>query len=188
MENKKAYTTMMLIFLIFFALILLTSLAVFSYSLGLVDTQFSQLDFKIGNISFNESYQKLMHPGMVALSVTSPKMVSIGTILGLVLVLLIVGIKSKRKSNLWIILDIFIIIVAEIVAVAVKITFENYIINLTPELYVIFTTTLAASSKWILNLPTLIPTIGVLIMIATYILRREDKGDETGGFAQIENE
>ena len=125
---------------------------------------------------------------MEVLSVNSPRIISISTILGMILILLIIGMKTERKNNLWIILDLFIIIVAEIVAVAIKVNFEENILNLTPELYTIFTTTLAEGSKWILNMPTTIPIIGALIMLATYLLRKEEKGDETGGFRQIENE
>lgn len=188
MENKKGFTTLMLIFVVFFAIALLIFLAVLSLLFSTMDIQISQLDFMIGNQSFNETYQSLVHPGMVSLSVTVPRNISIGTLIGMVLVMLLVGMKSPRRSKLWIILDIFIIIVAEIVAVAIKITFENEILNLTPELFIIFSNTLAESSKWILNLPTIIPTLGALIILATYVLRREDREDETGGFSQIENE
>ncbi len=187
MENKKAITTFGLIIIIFFTLFLLIILALFSFGLGLVDSSLSKIDFIIGdNQSFNVTYQELMHPGMVNLSVTSPKMISMATLIGMVLMLLFVGMKSDKKSNLWILLDIAIIIVAEIVGVAIKEFFEESILNLSPELFLIFTTTLAEGSKWILNLPIIIPSIGAILMIGTYVLRKEDKEEEPDGFIQLE--
>lgn len=189
MENKKGITTFALIIVIFICLAILVILAIFSYAVGLADDQISTLDVMIGNDSLNDTYQELMHPGVETLRTTVPKTMSISVFLGMVLVLLIIGVKSERKSNIWIILDIIVIIVAEIVAVAIKNSFEDYILNLTPELYAIFTTTLSEGSKWILNLPTIIPTIGVMIIIATYVLKRENPEEsENGGFYQIEDE
>ena len=189
MENKKGVTTIALIVVIFIAISLLVVLAIFSYALGLVDHTFLQIDLNVGNTSFNETYQELMQPGLQTLEITVPQNISIGVLLGLVFVLLIVGAKSPKKSNIWIILDIVVIIIAEVVAVAIKISFRDQILNLTPELYNVFTTTLQSGSKWILNLPTLIPTIGVLIIIATYILKKEvNENEDEGGFYQVDDE
>ena len=194
MENKKGQlsppTTPMLIVIIFFSAILLTVLAITSWGFQMVDNQISQLDFQIGNQSFNETYQTLVHPGMETLSISGPRAISIGTLIGMVLVILFIGMKSGKRSNLWIILDVCIIIIAEIIAVTIKFYFQNYIMTLTPELFNIFITTFSDSSKWILNLPTIIPTVGALLILATYILRRENKEEREGGeeFFKIDDE
>jgi hypothetical protein len=187
MENKKGVTTLALIVIIFFSLFLVIGLAIISYSAGLIDSQISKLDITLGNFSFNDTYQESMHPSMEVIETTGPQIVSIGVLLGMVIVMLFVGVKTEKKHNLWIILDIAIIIVAEIVAVYVKITFEDSIMNLSPEFYQIFITTLSAASKWILYMPTIIPTIGALIILATYAFKREEEPSEEG-FYQIEDE
>jgi hypothetical protein len=186
MENKKGVTTLALIAIIFFALFLVILLAIISFSVGIFDSQISKLDITLGNFSFNETYQETMHPSMNVLEVTGPKMISIGTLLGMVLIMLLIGAKTEKKHNIWIILDIIIIIVAEIIAVYIKGIFQDTIMNLSPELYQIFITTLSESSKWILNMPTIIPTVGVLIILATYVLKREDEETSEEGFYQIE--
>lgn len=190
MESKRGITTAGLVIIVFLAFFMLIILAIISYSVGIADEKISGIDFNMPssnmNMSFNQTYQSIMHPGMVALSVSVPRNIGIGTLLGMVLCLMIVGTKTKRKSKLWIILDIFIIILAEIIAVIVTNTFKDQILSLSPELQDIFINTLSASSKWVLNMPTLIPTIGVLVMITTYMLKKDstdpnDQEDE-GGF------
>lgn len=190
MESKRGMTTFMLIFMIILCISMLVILSIIAYALGLVDDQFSGIDFPIGNQSFNDTYQDLMHPGVEAMSTTAPQIISIGTFLGMILVIMIVGVKTEKKSNIWILLDICIIIVAEIFAVAVKGAFQNQILNLTPEFYQIFTTTLSQGSKFVLNLPTIIPTAGIVAILATYVLKREAKEEsiEESGFYQIEDE
>jgi hypothetical protein len=187
MENKKGVTTLALIAIIFIAFFLIILLAIVSYSVGIFDRQISKLDINLGNFSLNETYQEAMHPSMNVLEVTAPKMISIGVLIGMVLLMLIIGVKVESKSNLWILLDIIILIIAEILAVYIKGLFQNTIMNLSPELYQIFITTLSESSKWILNMPTIIPTVGVLIIIATYALKKEEDEDSgQGDFYQIE--
>ncbi len=188
MLNKKGLTTLGLIVIIFISFILLVSLGVVSWAISLADDQISSLDFLIGNQSFNDTYQQIMKPSMDVLSVNGPKIISIATMIGMVLVLIFVAMKSPKKSRLWILVDIFIIIISVMIAVAIKTSFEDSILNLTPELFEIFTTTLAEGSKWILNLPTIVGTLGALIIIATYVLKREDEEEQTGGFIQIENQ
>ncbi len=191
MENKKAIakiTTPMLFLVVIFSIIVLVSLGIFSYGFRIADDSISSIDFMIGNQSFNDTYQQIVHPGLEALSITGPRIMSMGILIGMVLVILFIGMKSDIKSKLWIIIDIFIIIFAEMLAVAVKTTFENDLLNLTPELFEVFTTTLSAGSKWILNMPTIIPTVGVLLLIATYVLKKQDQEEESDGFIEIEGE
>jgi hypothetical protein len=188
MENKKGVTTLALIAIIFFALFLIILLAIVSYAAGLFDSQISKLDINLGNFSFNETYQEAMHPSMEVIEVSGPRMISMGVLFGMVLLMLIVGAKTEKKHNLWIILDIVIIIVAEIIAVYIKTVFQDTIMNLSPELYQIFITTLSSASKWILNMPTIIPTVGVLIILATYVLKKEEDEGSEEGFYQIEDE
>lgn len=187
MENKKGVTTVTLIAFVFISLLLVIALGVFSFVIGAVDDSFSSIDLNIGNQSFNDTYQELMHGGMETLEITVPRNVATGTLIGMVLIMILIGVKAPKKSNVWLILDVGIIIVAEIFAVVISSSFENSILHLTPEFFNIFSTTLAESSKWILNLPVIVPTVGALIMAATYILKkglREDVGD----FSQQEGE
>lgn len=188
MENKKGITNIGLILIIFLAFFMLIILAILSYSAGIVDTSLSSLNLTVGNTTWNQTYQEVMHPGMETLRTTTPQIMSIGTFLGMILCLLFVGIKVRPKSNIWIILDIGILIGCEIVAVVISQTFRDNILNISPELLTVFSGVLSTGSKFILNLPTIIPTVGVLVILVTYLFNKEELEEEreeaidTGGF------
>lgn len=174
MENKRGFETSGLIVIIFASLFILLILAIISFSAGKTDTILSQLTGTIGNMSLNDTYQQMVHPTIVTIQTTIPKTASILLILGMFICLFLVGTKVPSKSNLWIILDIVILIVVEVFAVMISLSFKNSLLNLSPEFFTIFSTTLSEASKFVLNLPTIIPIMGVLVMVATYILRREN--------------
>lgn len=188
MEDKRGMNTLGLIFIIFSALFVLIILGIMSYSFGLVDNTFSSLNLNVGNTSWNQTYQEQMHPGIESLRTTGPQIMSVGIFFGMIFCLILVGIKSPSKSNLWIMLDLGILIIAELVAVIISNTFRESILNISPELLTVFSTTLSAGSKFILNLPTIIPTAGVLVIIGTYLFKKEDVEEEVdqnleeGGF------
>lgn len=183
MENKKGQS---LFFLVVFGIIVVSvvgGLAIISYSGRTMDSLISEIDFTIetpnvGNQSFNETYQEMIHPAIDSLSINLPKMISIGLILGMICIMLLVSAFVPKRNNLWIPVDIGIIIIAELASIEISQMFKDYILNLTPELYAIFITTLETSSKWILQMPTIIPTVGVLCMVITYIFRKERKEEQ----------
>jgi hypothetical protein len=176
-KNKKGITTFGTIIIIFVALMAIIMLAIFSYSIGIVDSNLSKINLTLGNTSFNQMYTSNMHPGMQTLQNNTPKIISIGLMIGMILCLLYVSTKTPPKSKLWIIIDILIIILAEVFAVIISLGFQNYIISINSDLMNIYINTLSEGSKFIIYLPAIIPTIGALVMIATYILRRERSED-----------
>lgn len=80
---------------------------------------------------------------------------------------------GSDNSKMWIPVDIVIIVFAFIVAVYVSQTFET-LINLP--ILDVFQNELPKSSGFILNLPLIVSTLGVIIMIISYIgLKRENE-------------
>lgn len=185
MGNKKGMSGVFsLIALIFCGLMALLGMAVIAYSAGWIDTTFSSIDFQLGNVSFNETYNQTMKPVITSLETTIPQMMSMGLILGMVLVMMLVSYFTPSKNKLWAIVDIVVLIIVEVFAVAVKEAFEESIINISPEFYQIFITTLAEPSKWVLQMPLIIPAVGLIMMAITYILKSVKP--EEGGFYQVE--
>lgn len=185
MESKKGMSgAFSLIALIFFGLMALVGMAVVSYSAGWIDTTFSSIDFQLGNVSFNETYNQTMKPVFTSLETTIPQMMSMGLILGMVMVMLIISYITPSKNKLWAIVDIVVLIIVEVFAVAVKESFEESIIHISPEFYQIFITTLDDPSKWVLQMPVIIPAVGLVMMAITYILKSNKQ--QTGGFYQVE--
>ncbi len=178
--NKKGYTTLSLFFVIFMGFGLLIILGMFIFGLDLVDESASQITGQLGNVSLNGTYQEIMQPAIITAKTTMPKIISMGVLLGTILSLLIVSFNIKRLGLSWMILDLGIIISAEIIAVTIRDSFVSFM-NSSPQFLEIFRTDLAFASKFILNLPTLIPTIGILIMVATYFMtkEKEERQDES---------
>lgn len=175
--NKKGITTGMLLLYIGVALIVVAALGVISFVASLFDDSFSQIDLQLGNISFNETYQQALKPALVSIETTIPQTMSLGILMGLIIVMMYIGFNTKRLGAGWIALDVLILIIAEGLAVLVKSGFNSYI-NSTPELFAVFTTTLSSASKFILNLPKIIPTVGILIMIATHFVTKDKEGED----------
>lgn len=179
--NKKGFITSGIILLLFLGITLMMILGVSVLVFDEVDAGFSAINFQLGNISFNETYETSLGVGIDAMRTTFPKIVSLGTLLGMILVLMIIGYLSPKIGRLWILLDFFVIILAEIVAVVVSSSFENFI-NSSPEFLAIYSTTLSGGSQFILLLPFTVPIIGGLVMLATYILIRNFDQPESRDF------
>lgn len=175
-NNKKGFTTITLIFMIFAGFALIFILGIQIYAFDLVDDSLSDIDIQLGNISFNETYEQMLQPGIIAMKTTMPRTIGIGTLLGMVIVMVIIGYKSKKIDSLWITLDILIIIIAEIISVVVRDSFTTFI-NSSPEFLAIFSNEIPLASKFILNLPIIVPTVGVLIIVATYFITKEPEQD-----------
>lgn len=173
----------MLVVMVFVALMVLVMTFIMSYSFSLVDDSFNQIDFTIANKSFNETYHQTLGKGVNSMKSTVPQSMSIGIILGMIIVMLLIGYFFAEIDALWIILDIGIIIIAEIAGFIVSTSFLDFI-NSNPSFLAVYEGTLNAGSQFVLLLPMEIPIIGVLIMITTYIFNknRNEKGESLSLF------
>ncbi len=170
-NNKRGYLTLSLIITIILGMVFLMIIGTGVYVFDIVDQSFNQIDFEIGNISFNDTYQTSLGAGVNTMQTTFPQIVSLGTLLGMMIVMILIGYLSPKIGRLWVVFDFLVLIVAEMVAVIVSSSFESFI-NSSPEFLIIYSTTLSAPSTFILTLPISLPVIGALIMISTYVLNR----------------
>ncbi len=187
-KNKKGYITLGLFLIIVMGLVLMMVLGVSVLVFTQVDEGFSAINFQLGNISFNETYESSLGIGLNTMRTTFPRIVSMGVLLGMILVLIMIGYFSPKIGRLWILFDFFVIIVAEILAVVISSSFNNFI-NSSPEFIAIYSTTLSGGSTFILTLPTTVAIMGGLVMLSTYILirnfdnpERDLRGDTGDGF------
>ena len=180
-SNKKGFTTLSLIVMVIFGLVLMITLIVGSWGFGLVDDNLSELTFDIGNTSFNETYQNTLQPGLQFMETTVPQIISTGVLMGMILTLMIVGHLTKRMGRLWILFDIIIIIVAEAIAASISSGFTTFI-NSDPQILAVASTNLPAGSKFIMNLPIIVPFVGMLVMLATHLIIREKIQEERPAF------
>ncbi len=175
--NKRGVTAVTLIVLIFTCLVLMGILGVTTWTANLADESLSSIaDFNIGNQSFQEVYNETLKPGLETASTTMPQIISMGTMLGMVILMMLIGYFSAEIGRMWILLDIAFLIIAEAVASAVSSGFVDYM-NSTPELLAIYSNNLSAGAAFVINLPLIIPPIGMLIMLATYIKVKKSRRD-----------
>lgn len=177
MKNKKGQITLLLIFFIIAALVTMVSLGVGSWGLGIVDEQLRSIDFEVGNVSWNETYNQSLGRGLQTATNDSAKIMSLGILIGMIIVMMLIGYYSPERGHLWIILDIGVIIVAEIIAGVVVSSFQS-LMNIHPSLFDIFSNNLSEGSKFILSLPIIVPVVGVLMMIMTNIVNKIKKKEE----------
>lgn len=182
MENKRGYSTLMLLAFIFMGTMVLFILGLASWAFGLFDDQISSINLNVGNQSFQEVYNQTLRQGITEMKTNVPSTMAIGLILGMILTMLMVGFKIRKMGRLWILADLGILIICEIAADKITDGFREYM-NGIPGLLTTYSTTLSASATFILRLPIYIPVIGILIMLATYITYNKPKEEqEATGF------
>lgn len=179
-KDKRGITTLMIIAVIFIAFFAIILLIAFSYSAGLVDDTLSNLPNTIigsSNMSLNQTFQEIVHPALSSLKTTVPQTMSMGLLLGMILIMILIGYYTKSQKKVWITLDILILIVAEILAFVIKTSFESYLNGIN-----IFLETardiLPFPAKFILSMPILVPVFGGIVILATYMLSKERKEEE----------
>lgn len=183
--DKRGITTGVLLFFVVFTFISLIVIGVWIYGSGAIADGFQELadaNITIGEVSFNQTYEDTLKPGLTTVSNSAPKLASTLLLFGMVILMVMNGYFFRQLKGTWILLDFFIIIIAFVLAVVISSSFETFI-NSSPEFLSIFSTELSLASRFMLNLHVAIPVIGVLIMVATYAITKP-KADEGQAFPE----
>jgi len=173
-RNRRGVVTLMLIFFIFFALFTVVIAGTALYGFETFDSTLSNLSgINIGNVSFEESYNDTIGRGLKTV-ISTFSTVSFALVLGMIIVMLVIGFKSSKDNKLWIVLDVFIIVVAFATSVYISIAFSSFI-NSSSTFLDIYSVDLQRTSTFLLNLPFVIAIIGAMIILVTYIpFKRKD--------------
>lgn len=173
--NKKGMATFDLfgyIFLMFFAAVFLgIALFMFNYITDILSMNVDVGGANLGAVT-NQTLGK-MNVAFVNIADTMGILLLFGMVILMLLNAYFVGSKYPK---IFMVIDFFLLIFAFITSVYLSQTYE-IIINSTPlfELYII---DMSKTSTFILNLPWITSTLGVLIMILSYSgIRKDDKGD-----------
>lgn len=171
MVYKKGISPVgMVIFFVFATFFVLFVFGVIYYATEKIDESFDGITgLTVGDVDFHTTYQETIQPGFSAILRTLST-VALGTILGMIVVMLIMGYKLQ-ENRLWILFDIFIILVAFIVAVYISQSFDT-VISSNGEFFEIYSGQFSLPSRFLLNLPIYIPIIGIFIMLATYATKK----------------
>lgn len=165
LQNKRGLSLVFILLFIFacFFLIIFLGLAMFSFSQ--VNSILNQ-DVDIGQVNLQDVNNQTF--GQISTGfVDNGDTLGIVMIFGMVLFMMLNGfILGRDHPKLFLIIDIFILFFAFILAVYISQTFETFI-NASSVLSV-YIDDLPKSSAFILNLPVYVSIIGILVMILTY--------------------
>lgn len=169
MVNKKGVqgpvTIQMFLFVIVaFFVILFLGLYVFVFDL--LTTNLA-IDIDVGQVNLGNVTNQTLGQLNVALGNNADILGMVVLLMMVVMMLLNGFLLGRGNSRLWIVGDIFILVFVFIFAVYISQIYDTFI-NSTTLLDDVFINTLSKSSKFILNLPIYVATIGALIMIVSY--------------------
>ena len=169
--QAKGMRALMLFVLIVLGVIGIFIMGIFVYGATLVDQTFSSLNVTIGNVSFQESYNDTLGIGINAI-LDSADDYGMGLLLGMVLLIVISSFIFHEKQKTWIVLELIILIVSFIFAVAMQRGYDT-VINSSSVLLDIYSVDLVNSSTFILSLPVIVPIVWAFIVILSYGLFRK---------------
>ncbi len=172
MGKAGKLNALMLIVLIFLGFFGILMMGIFVYGANLIDQTFSSIDVTIGDQNFTEVYDETLGRG-INVFLDGADNYGLALLLGMVLLMAITSYTFSERQKIWIVAEFVILIIAFILAVSIQGAY-NTVINSSTTLLNIYSIDLIKSSKFILNLPIIIPVVWSFIVIITYgIFRRE---------------
>lgn len=179
MRNKKGVSVAWGFIIIFLSLFVAMFLGLAVYGFDLATTTLGQ-DVEVGQVNLQDITNKTLgqlNTGML----NNADTIGIILLFGMVLLMMLNGFYTARNlPKLFFIVDIFLLILFFIPAIYVSQLYETFInVSIFNN---VFTITIAKTSKFMLNLPSIIATAGVLTMILTYTgIRRDSRRGEDFG-------
>ena len=181
MNKAGKLNTLMIFVLIFLGFIGAIMMGIFVYGGNLVEQTFGSIDIIIGNQNFTEVYDETLGQGINAF-LNGADEYGLGLLLGMIILMAIVSYSFQEKRKTWIVLEFVILIVAFIFAVMLQGAY-NTIINSSSTLLDIYSVDLIKTSKFILNLPIIIPIVWSFMVILVYgVFKRPRRVGEDLGY------
>ncbi len=181
LKNKKGQVTLFLMLMIFVAFVMIILLGIATFATTYVVDSLSLID-DVGNISINASVQDSLGQVNTGFLAVADQM-GIFLIFGMALGLLGSAFFFRGMlPRVFIVLDIFIIILTVIVAVYLSNSYET-LINAIDSTIPDFKSVIPKSSTFILNLPEIVIGAGIFIIILGHIvIPRRRRDEETLSF------
>ena len=161
----------MLFVLIFLGFIAIVMMGIFVYGANLVDQTFRSIDVQIGLVNFTDAYNDTLAIGINAI-LDGADNYGLGLLLGMIAMISISAFLFKEKQKVWIVAELVILIIAFVLAVLIQRTYDT-VINSSTAFLDIYSVDLINSSKFILNLPIIIPIVWAFIVILAYGIFRK---------------
>ena len=174
MMNKKGLNTIALFTFIIFAVFIIIFIGVYGLIFSNI-TNYLAVDIDVGGANLGNVTNRTL--GQINTGLLD-NLDTFGYITIFMMILLMFGnayFTRGKYPNLMLIIDIFILIFAFILAVYMANTYDT-LINASSFL-AIYISTMPKSSAFILNMPVYVATIGIIIMIISYATLPKEKGE-----------
>lgn len=173
MKDKKGSTIVWGFVLIFVSLFLAIGLGLSVYGFNLFYTHLAQ-DVDIGQVNLKNitdtTYGQL-NTGLL----NNADTIGIILLIGMCLLMIVNGYAmSDRYPKLFWLVDFFLLVVFFIPAYYISYTYGIFLDGINP-ITTVFIDVIPKTSKFVLNLPIITSTVGILTMIVTYASLRKDK-------------
>jgi len=176
MNNKKGSSVIGAFVIIFVTLLAAIFLGITVYSFNIVNTVLSE-DVDVGQVNLKDITEKTfgqINTGMI----NNADTIGIIFLLSMCLLMMINGYYIGSKNpKLFFVVDIFLLALFFIPSIYVSQVYELFISSSTV-FQSTFIDVIPKTSKFMLNLPTIIATVGIITMILSYTGIRKD---EIGG-------
>lgn len=171
--------TFQLFLFLFFFLLVAVGIGIVLILFDQVDTALDE-DIDVGQVNLRAIKNQTFGQINDAMQVQADT-IGIMLLFGMVLFMIVNAYFNKTSLRLMIIVDIFLIVFAFILAIYISQTYETLINSdsiLDP-----FINTIPNTSKFMLNLPIIVSASGILIMIVSYVrMRRRPDQEPVLGF------
>ena len=180
MSKAGKLNSLMIFVLIFLGFMGIIIMGIFVYGGNLVNQTFKSIDVTIGDQNFTEVYDATLGKGINAF-LNSADEYGLGLLLGMIILMVIISYSFAEKQKTWIVLEFVILIVAFIFAVMIQNAYST-VINSSTTFLNIYSIDLIKSSKFILNLPIIIPIVWCFIVTLVYGISKRPKriGEDIG--------
>lgn len=183
MVNQKGNTTLWIIVGVIAIGLVVAGLGLISFITDKIDEPLSSIDFctnatstQFDNYScFHNQYAEKITPVVTTVQTTFVKIVSVGIVVGMILVMSFISWIAPKKNKLWLIADIIIVGFFIVVSAILSSAFNTYI-HSTDELLAIYSgANLSLGASAVLNLPWIVAVLGMFIMIIDYSTAKKEE-------------
>lgn len=180
MDKGGKLNSFMLFVLIFLGFMGIIIMGIFVYGANIVDQTFSNIEITIGDQNFTEVYDETLGVG-INVFLNSADDYGLALLLGMVILMALTSYTFSERQKAWMVAEFVILIIAFVFAVMIQGAY-NTVINSSTILLDIYSVDLIKSSKFILNLPIIIPIVWAFIVILVYGIFKKDKriGEDIG--------
>lgn len=173
--DRKGIATLSLIQIICYSLVVAIVMGVFVFTFGWVDFALDR-DIDLGQVNLGELHNDTT--GKI-ISGFQDKADDIGIIIIFAMIILMLVnayFTGDRYPVLFIVIDIFLIIFAFILAIYVAQVYQ--VLSTASSTLDVFINDIPNTSKFVLGLPFIVPVVGGLIIILSYAKLKKDRGEE----------